>query len=209
MSDELNDSIQNENANEFAESSTEEDDHVENDNGKLSPESVPEEDLLKQIKDEHIANAIAESLRGQKAALVYIDLQQHYETIIDSVAGAVSTGSGDVRYGATFTGKRSESSVDKGQLLSEDSEKIKSVYIRPSPYDQAQKLLSDRRVVLLWGHAHWGKLTTALHLLSSFHNRIFEISPNIKLENLGSFESLGGLIPRSLLRYVFWFTISV
>jgi|GEM_PF-6078939 len=188
MSDEFNDPIENKEGNEFFESPTKENAQVENGEGKSPPESVTEEDLLKQIKDEHIANTIAELLRGQKVASVYIDARQHYETRVGSVAGAVSSGSGDVKYGTASTGKRSEGSVDTGQVLSEDLEKIKNVYVRPSPYNQAQKLLSERHVVLLLGSAHSGKLTTALHLLSSFNDGIFEISPNIKPEKLGSFE---------------------
>ncbi len=49
--------------------------------------------------------------------------------------------------------------------------------------------MAEKHALVLWGQAHWGKWTTALHLLSALHaEEIFEINPDVKLEKLRSSE---------------------
>jgi len=147
---------------------------------------VSEEELIQAIKDKKdVARTIAELLHGQQIGLVYIDAR----------SGGVFFGgeariTGDVvgrdqvkRAAAPTRGIVAEASVS--QILREDLAKVDAVYVPPSPYRQAKQILAEKHVLILWGQAHWGKWTTALHLLSSLHtDRVFEISPDLNVEEL-------------------------
>ena len=148
-----------------------------------------EEELVREIKDRDVARIVAELLRGQQIASVYID----------SRSGGVFFGgetriTGDVvgrgqvkRATVPISGTLAETAA--GRVLSEDLAKVRVVYVAPSPYDQAQRILTEKRVLILWGQAHWGKWSTALHLLSELHTEeILEIKPDVDLEGLRSSE---------------------
>ena len=76
-----------------------------------------------------------------------------------------------------------------GQVLTEDLRKTCDVYVKPVSYAQAQQILTEKHVLVLWGQAHWGKWTTALHLLSTLHaEEILEIKPDVDLDELHSFD---------------------
>lgn len=52
------------------------------------------------------------------------------------------------------------------QVSKDELDKIRATYVAPPPYAEAQHLLVERHVLVLYGYAHWGKRTTGLHLLS-------------------------------------------
>ena len=150
---------------------------------------VSEEEWVKEIKDQDVARTVTELLRGQRIASVYIDAR----------SGGVFFGgeariTGDVvgrgqakQAAAPPSGVLTESAV--GGVLSEDLDKVRAVYVAPSLYAQAQRILAEKHILILWGQAHWGKWTTALHLLSALHaEAIFEINPDVNLEELRSSE---------------------
>jgi hypothetical protein len=74
-----------------------------------------------------------------------------------------------------------------GQVLVENVDKIRSVYVRTANYDRAQQILKDKHLLILWGDRNFGKQTTGIHLLSSLsNNEILEVNPAI--EELSLFE---------------------
>jgi hypothetical protein len=153
-----------------------------------------EEDLLKEIEEEEeeeedVAQLVSELLRGQKIASVYIDARS---------GGAFFSGktevSGDVVGRNQVKGKAPSASstlaeAGVGRVLSKELAKAHAVYVEPPPFAQAKRILGKRRVIVLWGQAHVGKWTTALHLLSVYHpEEIYEINPDIEMEKLRSLE---------------------
>jgi len=151
--------------------------------------SVSEEELVKEIKDKDVARIVAELLRGQQIASVYIDARSGGVFFGGEarITGDV-VGRGQVkRAAAPPSGVLAEAAV--GRVLSEDLAKVRAIYVSPSPYVQAQYILAEKHVLILWGQAHWGKWTTALHLLSALHaDEILEIKPDVDLEGLRSSE---------------------
>ncbi len=153
---------------------------------------ITEEQLLKYIGDEDTARGITELLQNHRLASVYIDAR----------SGGVFFGgeahiSGDVvgRRQSKWSTDRVERSTDvaAGQVWPEDVNKTRSVYVKPALYEQALRVLTDKRLLILWGQAHWGKWTTALHLLSSLScTNLLEISPETSLKSLLSFEYTAG-----------------
>ena len=161
----------------------------EDSDAEVSARPVSEEELVKETKDKDVARIVAELLRGQQIASVYIDAR----------SGGVFFGgkariTGDIVGGdqakwvpAAATDALAEAPA--GRVLSENLAKVGGVYVRPSIYSHAQRILSERHVLILWGQAHWGKWTTALHLLSTLHaDEIFEINPDVNLDGILSSE---------------------
>ena len=171
-----------------------------------------EEEWVKEIRDkvEDVARAVAELLRGRQIASVssvYIDARSggvffggearitgdviggeriHKTKFTGPVSGPVHTGSGDIYYDET---RREGIAVGVERVLGKDLIKIRNVYVTSPTYERAQKALAEKHALVLWGQAHWGKWTTALHLLSALHaEEIFEINPDVKLEKLRSSE---------------------
>jgi len=148
-----------------------------------------EEELVKEIKDKDVARIVAELLRGQQIASVYIDARSGGvffggET---RITGDV-VGRGQVKRAvAPPSGVLAEAALSR--VLREELAKVRAVYMAPLLHAQAQRILAEKHVLILWGQAHWGKWTTALHLLSALHaEEIFEIKPDVDLEGLRSSE---------------------
>jgi len=173
------------NAQERAEEATSAEIPVEDSDAEEAAQPASEEELVKEIKDRDVARTVAELLRGQQIASVYIDARSGgvFFGGEASITGDV-VGRGQVKRTATpASGALAEATA--GQVLSEDLNKVDIVYVTPSLYTQAQRLLAEKHVLILWGQAHWGKWTTALHLLSALHaEEIFEINPDVNLEGL-------------------------
>ncbi|MCP2728355.1 nSTAND3 domain-containing NTPase [Limnofasciculus baicalensis] len=76
-----------------------------------------------------------------------------------------------------------------GQISNEQITKISSVYIQPDSYAQAQRILKEKHILILWGDSKFGKRTTAIHLLLSVlqTEEIFVIDPS--LQDFSSFPS--------------------
>ncbi|MCI0558726.1 MAG: hypothetical protein MN733_09540 [Nitrososphaera sp.] len=155
-------------------------------------QAASEEELLNLIsKDREATRILSELLRGREIASVYIDAR----------SGGVFFG-GEARITGDVVGrsqaKRVKGSargslvgVAAGRVLSDVLIKVRAVYVEPSQYTLAQQVLTEKHVLVLWGQAHWGKWTTALHMLSTRYNEdVFEIDPNIDLEKIRSSELL-------------------
>jgi hypothetical protein len=161
------------------------------DNGKEEPpQPASEEELVKKIGDKDTARVVAELLQGQRIASVYIDARSGGVFFGGEarITGDV-IGRGQVKRAiAPTSGTLAETAV--GRVLSEDLRKTRKVYVKPPLYTQAQRILTEKRVLVLWGQAHWGKWTTALHLLSVLHpaEGVFEIKPDVDPDELGSFK---------------------
>jgi hypothetical protein len=156
---------------------------------EVSARPVSEEELIEEIKDKDVTRIVAELLRGQQIASVYIDARSGGVFFGDEahITGDI-VGHGQVKRAAVPpSGVLTGAAV--GQVLSEDLAKVRAVYVAPSLYAQAQRILAEKHVLILWGQAHWGKWTTALHLLSTLHaDEIFEINPDVKLDEIPSAE---------------------
>lgn len=150
-----------------------------------STESATEEELRKAVaeslKSSDIAQAVREALHSQEVAAVYI----HHTTIGGPVSGPLHTGSGHV-YGQTTigTGARSDN-VIIGRVSRQDLEKIRSVYVVSDSYQLAWDKLQDDHLLFIQGKAHWGKWTTAVHLLAPSSNvTVFQVNPAISADGL-------------------------
>jgi hypothetical protein len=148
-----------------------------------------EEELVREVKDKDVARVVAELLRGKQIASVYIDARSGGvffggETrITGDVAGRGQVKRTVAPAGSTLV------ETGAGWVLTEDLAKVRAVYVAPPRYRRAQQSLAEKHVLILWGQAHWGKWTTALHLLSALHaEEILEINPDINLEELRPFE---------------------
>jgi len=160
----------------------------EDDGGEAPSRPVSAQELVQEIGDKDTARIISELLRGQEIASVYIDAR----------SGGVFFG-GEARVTGDVTGrsnlKRAASrarvtlgEMAIGQVLADDLRKTRVVYVKPAAYAQARQVLAERHVLLLWGQAHWGKWTTALHLLSTLQaDDILEINPDVGLDELYAF----------------------
>ena len=103
-----------------------------------------------------------------------------------SIAGDVV--GGDQTKRTSVAAKHSSIKEVAGQVLSADIEKIRSVYVQTASYTRAQRILEDKRILILWGDSRLGKRTAAIHLLLSLLHveDIFEIDPGV--EDLNSFQ---------------------
>jgi len=152
-----------------------------------NPENIPPEndginpeEFERFIKDD---NADTNELsKGLKYGITYIDNRSfgNYFEQDAQIYGNVSV---------RDYGKRSASSSKEifGQVLIENIEKIRSVYIETSVYARISSTLNNKHVLVLWGAPKFGKQTTAVRLLSCVsESEIFEINPAI--EDLNLFE---------------------
>lgn len=157
-----------------------------------SARSISEEDLankLINIKKDGGTAIIDKMLQGRNATLIYIDSRS---------GGSYFSGSahvvGDVVGGDQVTrmvnpAMREFSKEATGRISSAVVDKICSVYILPQLYSQAQRILSEKHILLLWGDSHFGKRTSAIHLLSTlYRNSMFEVNPALEIEMLRTFE---------------------
>jgi len=161
-----------------------------NDSSEAPPPQLSEGELAEHIGDTDTARVIGELLRGQRIAAVYIDAR----------SGGVFF-SGEAHITGDVVGQRqikqplehsngAYAEIVAGRVLDEDLDKVRSVYVKPPLYSQAYRVVSEKRVLILWGQAHWGKWTTALHLLLSLQvEQIFEIRPDVVLDDILSFEA--------------------
>ncbi|HDQ06013.1 MAG TPA: hypothetical protein ENN36_04745 [Candidatus Bathyarchaeota archaeon] len=159
------------------------------DSTEAPPLPISEDELVKHVKDKDTARIISELLRGQRIASIYIDAR----------SGGVFFG-GEAHITGDVIGRRQVKQTLRetseiyaetiaGRVLGEDLDKIRNVYIKPSLYDQAYHILTERQVLILWGQAHWGKWTTALHLLLSLQvEEILEMKPDVVLDDILSLE---------------------
>lgn len=98
-------------------------------------------------------------------------------------------------HGSVFNREYSRSSSTSsqevvGQILIENIEKVREVYVETSEYYNALSVLKSQHVLVLWGNQKFGKQTTALHLCSSLsEGKIFEINPTIQDLNSIEFKS--------------------
>lgn len=168
-----------------------------------APQDLSQHEWFEAIQDPKVAHIVNEALRGRQIASVYIDARSggaffSGETRVDgdvigggrayrtqfgaSVSGTIHTGSGDLRSQSQIRG---ETSVFAGRVLAETLRKISTVYVAPNAYQRAAQLLAERHLLLLCGHAHGGKWTSALHLLASFHeDTLFELDPTVAIDQL-------------------------
>jgi len=122
----------------------------ENSSGILPP-PISEDGLMKQIEDKDTARIVAQLLQGQRIASVYIDARSGGVFFGGEahVAGDV-IGRGQVKQTARLAGRAYAETI-AGYVLSEDLNKTRSVYVKPPRYNQAQQVLSEKHVLILWG----------------------------------------------------------
>lgn len=163
---------------------------AERDEADAPTKPASEADLLREAADEDdTARLVSELLRGQKIASVYVDARSGgvFFGGKTEVAGDV-VGREQTKRGVSA---RSSTLADAGfgRVLRKDLAKVRGVYVKPTAYARAQRILENRHVLVIWGQAHGGKWTTALHLLSTLYSEtIYEINPDIETEKLGSLE---------------------
>lgn len=163
---------------------------AEEDENEAPTKPASEEDLLREAaEEEDPARLVSELLRGQKIVSVYVDARSG-----GVFFGGKTEVAGDV-VGREQTKRsvspRSSTLADAGfgRVLGKDLAKARGVYVKPTAYARAERILESRHVLVLWGQAHGGKWTTALHLLSAHHSEaIYEINPDMEIEKLRSLE---------------------
>ncbi|GET37822.1 nSTAND3 domain-containing NTPase [Microseira wollei] len=160
--------------------------NTENENTKASDRISIEDAIERIIKGDKIGN-IEELYRELKATTVYIDNRrignylEHDARIYGNVAGR------DQRNHTRDSAKGIAVKEIAGQILIEEVEKVRSVYVETASYTQAKSILSEKHVLILCGDSNYGKQTTAIHLLVSLTaEEIFEINPTV--EDLSSFQ---------------------
>ncbi|MEH1970475.1 hypothetical protein [Nostoc sp.] len=154
-----------------------------NEGTEPSNHTNPEEEFIKNFVGKDTARNINEFLQWQGAANIFIDARSggaYFANKVDIT--------GDVVGGNQTKSTKHLSVKDiAGLVLSADIEKVRSVYIETTRYEQAKSILKKKRVLLLWGDSKIGKQTTAIHLLLHSQNQeIFEIDPAV--EDLSSFQ---------------------
>lgn len=164
-----------------------------------------EADLLKAIQDPGVSHIVNEVLRSQQIASIYIDARSggaffsgeaHIDGDVISGGQVRKTRLGRTGTGAIYAGveelhslHREQGNTDlfAGRILPEMLDKIKKVYVPSTAYQRAQQLLQERHLLIIWGQAHRGKWTSALHLLTVSHqNAIFELDPTTAFTQLRS-----------------------
>ena len=164
-----------------------------------------EADLLKAIQDPGVSHIVNEVLRSQQIASIYIDARSggaffsgeaHIDGDVISGGQVRKTRLGRTGTGAIYAGveelhslHREQGNTDlfAGRILPEMLDKIKKVYVPSTAYQRAQQLLQERHLLIIWGQAHCGKWTSALHLLTVSHqNAIFELDPTTAFTQLRS-----------------------
>jgi hypothetical protein len=160
-----------------------------NDNAEAPVPPVSEDELVKHFKDKDTARIISELLTGQRIASIYIDKRSNgvffggEAHITGDVVGRGQVNQTQQQAGETYT------EVIACCVLGKDLDKIRNVYIKPVLHDNASRILNEKQILILWGQAHWGKWTTALHLLSSLQTEeILEVRPDVVLDDILSFE---------------------
>jgi len=160
------------------------------DDSKDEPESKQKsafEELIKKISESDRNKNISELLQGLGAANVYIDARSggaYFANQVDITGDVV--GNTQHKWSAVSDQHSSAEGV-AGQVLSVEIEKVSSVYVQTTRYTQAQQILNEKHLLILWGNSRLGKRTTAIHLLlSCLHGEdIFEIDPTVdKLSSL-------------------------
>jgi hypothetical protein len=154
-------------------------------------ESLTEQKLIDYLKkDDDAAKILSEYLRAHQKSMVFIDIDARsggsYFEGETWVSGDVVGRSQKKQASAQFAQISSETTANR--VLSEDLRKAKSIYVPPPNYEEARCQLEDKNILILWGQNHWGKQTTALHLLSKLHNDVYEIDPAIEFDQLRSYE---------------------
>ncbi len=151
--------------------------------------TAPVNEWVKSGQDAEIGRVVDEILRGRQAAAVYIDARSG-----GVFFGAEAHISGDVvgreQQRTIFHGPGGgQASIGIGSIVSILLDKINTVYVSPPLFAQATAILQEKHLLILWGQAHWGKWTTALHLLTNFHKQeVFEISPEVDWNDLRRLE---------------------
>ncbi|MGH8885382.1 MAG: hypothetical protein ACRDYX_09465 [Egibacteraceae bacterium] len=64
-----------------------------------------------------------------------------------------------------FSSRETRAKVMTWVVKEEVLDDLAAVYVFPNAYDRARQILAERRVLVLYGQAHWGKWVTALCLL--------------------------------------------
>lgn len=164
------------------------------------------DDFLKSLPRNEFREIVETLFTSQKIASIYIDARSGgaffsgdtqiggdvvgggrvNRTIFEeSVSGAIHTGSGSIYSGSGGDENGKSGSIRFGRVIQTDIRKIQRVYVQPYPYQQALQILQEKHLVILWGQMHWGKWTTAIHLLAGVQKMpIRELNPNVELAQL-------------------------
>jgi hypothetical protein len=158
-----------------------------------APLSASTEELFKEIGNKDAVRIVAELLQGRQIASIYIDARSGGVFFGSGahIAGDV-IGRSQIKQAATSLSAACSEMV-AGRVLAEDLSKTSTVYVKPAPYDHAWQILNGKHVLILWGQAHRGKWTTAIHLLASLHtDSILAVRPDVDLDELRSIEVESG-----------------
>jgi hypothetical protein len=164
--------------------------YSEEEENEASTKPASEEDLLREAEEEEdVTRLVSEILRGQKIASVYIDARSGGAFFSGKAEIAGDVVGRDQVKGATPSARSTLADAGFGRVLRRDITKVRGVYVKPTPYPRAERIVGKKHVLVLWGQVHVGKWTTALHLLSTYHSEeIYEINPDVEIEKLRSLE---------------------
>ncbi|NEP00549.1 MAG: hypothetical protein F6K58_18125 [Symploca sp. SIO2E9] len=179
------------NSTESEPSSSLESEPITNDEDKENPASTnPIKEFLQNFQGNETAKNMEEMWQGLGAANVFIDARSGgaYFAGEAKVAGDL-VGRSQSKRTASTTGNYAKDIA--GTILSADLKKVCSVYVQTSSYSDAQNILNNKHVLILWGDSHLGKRTTAIHLLLSLSQteEILEIDPTLGEEDLRTFQA--------------------
>jgi hypothetical protein len=146
------------------------------------------DDLTREIRDRDTAGVVNSLLQSLQTSAVYIDARSggvffgSEARITGDVVGRGQTKT-VAAVSASFT------NLPVARVLGQNLEKCQEVYVAPTDYRRAQHILESSHVLVLWGRAHWGKWTSAVHLLCRTHkDAVLEIKPDIELSTLLSLD---------------------
>jgi len=158
-------------------------------------EHISPDRLAKEIKNKAMAQILSEFFDGQQQIVLnYVDNRSGGIFFNDSVSIK-----GDV-IGRDQSKQIKDSAVNYSidekavHIPSGELKKLSTVYVAPSLYNQAKKILEDKHLLIIHGQSHWGKWSSAIHLLFILYNqKIFEINPDIKIDELLKFQPDNGI----------------
>lgn len=182
-----------------------------NDEDEENPTSTnPIKEFIDNFRDKGTATNIEELWQGLRVANVFIDARSggayfaNDAKIEGDVVGRFQSNRNvDIKQGnynekiegnyyeqkRTISATSSYAQDIAGTILNTEIEKILSVYVQTSNYNDAKSILNNKHILILQGEPHFGKRTTAIHLLLSVLDtkEILEIDPTLEEEDLKKF----------------------
>ena len=173
------------------------DQNSEKDSEKKKQATEINKDDSVEITEEEINKFFSNKKKPQNLSDLFQD-QKLASTYISGGVGFNDSGSTKI-FGHVFGGNQYNyvfrhsdeiySRTVAGHIFSVNKEKLLAVYTKPGLYQRAIQILKEQNILILSGQAHWGKATTAYHLLQSMEViDILEIRQDVVPEDLLALE---------------------